>query len=159
MQVHKANQTYLIIRSSLALALALAIWLPVQARCAEPAEGKKTMESKMMEGCKEIKAQKQKMKEDIKAQNTKLTEHVAEMNSAPKDKKIHIMAAVVTHIVEQRITMDAHKAKMEEDMMKHMMQHMQMGKESMAQCPMMKGMKDMDDKSGDAHKQHQKEQK
>jgi hypothetical protein len=25
-------------------------------------------------------------------------------------------------------------------MMKHMMEHMQMGKESMSQCPMMKGM-------------------
>jgi hypothetical protein len=30
-----------------------------------------------------------------------------------------------------------------------MMQHMQMGKESMSQCPMMKGM---DEKSGDAQK-------
>jgi hypothetical protein len=42
-------------------------------------------------------------------------------------------------------------------MMKHMMQHMQMGKESLAQCPMMKdmeGMKDMDEKSADAHKEH-----
>jgi hypothetical protein len=55
-------------------------------------------------------------------------------------------------MVEQRITMDARKAKMEEEMMKHMMQHMQMGKESMSQCPMMKGMKGMDEKSGDAQK-------
>jgi hypothetical protein len=29
-------------------------------------------------------------------------------------------------------------------MMKHMMQHMQMGKDSMSQCPMMRGMKGMD---------------
>jgi hypothetical protein len=29
---------------------------------------------------------------------------------------------------------------MEDEMMKHMMEHMQMGKESMSQCPMMKGM-------------------
>ena len=36
---------------------------------------------------------------------------------------------------------------------KRVMQHMQMGKESMAQCPMMQGMagmKGMDEKSGDA---------
>ena len=157
--MQKHNQTNLIIRSSLALALALPIWFPVQARSAEPAEEKKMMEGKMMEGCKEMEAQKQKMKEDIKAQNTELTEHVAKMNSAPEDKKTDIMAAIVTHMVERRIAMDARKAKMEEEMMKHMMKHMQMGKESMAQCPMMKGMKDMDDKSGDAHKKHQKEQK
>jgi hypothetical protein len=41
---------------------------------------------------------------------------------------------------EQRIAMDARKAKMEDEMMKHMMEHMQMGKKSMSQCPMMKGM-------------------
>ena len=33
--------------------------------------------------------------------------------------------------------------KMDDEMMQHMMQHMQMGKNSMSQCPMMKGMKDM----------------
>ena len=43
-----------------------------------------------------------------------------------------LMAAVITHMVEQRIAMDARKAKMEEEMMKHMMQHMQMGKESIS---------------------------
>jgi hypothetical protein len=37
-----------------------------------------------------------------------------------------------THMVEQRITLDVRKAKREE----HMMQHMQMGKESASQCPM-----------------------
>ena len=157
MKTKNQKQTNLLIRSS--LALALAVWFPVQAQSAEPTEGKKMMEGKMMEGCKEMKAQKQKMKEDMKAQDTELTEHVAKMNSAPEDKKMGLMAAVLTHMLEQRITMDARKAKMEEEMMKHMMQHMQMGKESMAQCPMMKGMKGMDDKSGDAHKEHQQEQK
>jgi len=153
------RRTNPIIRSSLALALAMAIWFPAQARSAESAEGKKMMEGKMMEGCKEMKAQKQKMKEDMKAQNTELTEHVAKMNSAPEDKKMGLMAAALTHMLEQRITMDARKAKMEEEMMQHMMQHMQMGKESMAECPMMKGMKGMKEKSGDAHKEHQQEQK
>ncbi len=156
MQLQKHNQTNLIIRSGLALAFALAVCSPVLAQSDKPTEGKELMKSEMMEGCKEMKAQKLKMKEDMKAQNTELTEHVAKMNSAPEDKKIDIMAAVVTHMVEQRIAIDARKAKMEEEMMKHMMQHMQMGKESMAKCPM---MKDMDDKSGDAHKEHQIEEK
>ena len=64
-----------------------------------------------------------------------------------------LMAAVLNHSVEQRVTMDARKAKMEKKMMKHMMQHMQMGKGSMSQCPMMKGMEDMDEKTGDAQKE------
>ena len=153
------THTNLVIRSSLALALALAIWSPVQALSAEPAKGKKMMEVKMMERCQEMTEQKQKRMEDMKAQDAQLTEQVAEMNSAPEDKKMSLMAAVITHMVEQRIAMDARKAKMEEEMMKHMMEHMQMGKESMSQCPMMKGIKGMDDKSAGAHKEHQQEKK
>jgi hypothetical protein len=157
--MNNQTKTNLVIRSSLALALALAIWSPVQARSAEPAEGKNMTEAKMMERCQEMKEQKQKMMEAMKAQDAELTEQLTKMNSAPEDKKMSLMAAVITHMVEQRITMDARKAKMEEEMMKHMMQHMQMGKESISQCPMMKGMKDMDEKSAGAHKEHQEEQK
>jgi hypothetical protein len=101
----------------------------------------------------QMKEQKQKMKEDMDAQNTQLTEQLAKMNSAPEDKKMDRMASVITLMVEQRIAMDARKAKMDEEMMQHMMQHMQMGKESMSQCPMMKEMKGMDEKSMGAEKE------
>jgi hypothetical protein len=150
----KQTHTNLLIRSSLALALALAIGpfsacsghrpgaspavsSPAQARSAEPAEGKVMTETKMMERCQEMMEKKQKMKEHMKAQDAELTEQITKVNSAPEDKKMSVMAAVITHMVEQRIAMDARKAKMEEEMMKHMMQHMQTGKESMSQCPMM----------------------
>ena len=147
------TSTNLVTRSSLALALALVIWSPVQSQSAEPAKGKMMMDDKMMERCQEMKEQKQKMKEDMKAQDAELTELVAKMNSAPEDKKMSLMASVITQMVEQRIAMDARKAEMEEKMMQHMMQHMQMSKESISQCPMMKGMKGMDEKSGDAQKE------
>ncbi len=102
----------------------------------------------MMKQCQEMKGKKQSMKEDSAAQDAQLTDQLAKMNAAPVDQKTDLLAAVVTHMVEQRMTMDARKAKMEEEMMQHMMQHMQMGKESMSQCPMMKGM---DDKPAGAH--------
>jgi hypothetical protein len=171
--MQKRTNMDLLIRSSLALVLALAIGhlsacaehrlgtgpavgSPAQSQSAETAEGKNMAEAKMMERCREMKEQKQKMKEDMKAQDAELTEQIAKMNSAPKDKKMSLMAAVITRMVEQRIIMDARKAKMEEEMMKHMMQHMQMGKESMSQCPMMKEMKGMDESPAGAHKEHQK---
>jgi len=78
----------------------------------------------------------QKMKEDMKAQDDQITEQFTEMNQAPQDRKLYLMAAILPNIVEKRITMDARKAKMDEEMM----QHVQMGKESMSQRPMMKGM-------------------
>ncbi len=43
-------------------------------------------------------------------------------------------------------------------MMKHMMQQLQMGKKSMSQSPMMKGMRGMNEQSAGAHKAHQEEQ-
>lgn len=141
--------------SSLALTLAMGIWSPVQAQSAEPAE-KKMMQAKMMDRCQEMKEQSQKMKEDMKAQGAQLSEQIAEMNRAPKDKKMGLMAAILTHMVEQQTAMDARKAKMDEEMMQHMMQHMMMGQESMSQCPM---MKDMGEKSTGTHTEHQPEQK
>jgi hypothetical protein len=151
----KQPNTSLVIRFSLALALAI-IWSPVQARSAEPAEGNNMTEAKMMEHCQMMKEQKQKMMEDMKAQDAELAEQVARMNSAPEDKKLGLIAAVVTRMVEQRTAMNARMADMQEKMMIHMMEHMQMGKESMSQCPMMKGMKRMDETSAGAHKEHQK---
>ena len=145
----QTNTTFAI-RSSLALALALAICSPVHAQSPEPTEGKTMTAATMMERCQKMKQQKQDMKDDIKAQDAQLTEQLANMNRAPEDQKTGIMAAVLTHMVEQRIAMDARKAQMEEAMMQHMMQHMQMGKESMSQCSMMKGMKSMKDMGGNS---------
>ena len=145
------RNTNIIIRSSFALAMLLAGWSSVNAQPAEPAKGGTMTMAKMMESCQQMKEQKQSMQADMKAQDAQLTEQLSKMNGAPDDQKMGLMAAVVTHMVEQRIAMDARKAKMEEEMMKHMMQHMQMGKESMSQCPMMKGM---DGASAGALKDH-----
>ena len=137
-------------RLSLALALALAICSPVQAQSAKPAQGKGMTDAKMMEHCQEMQEQKQKMQADMMAQGAQLTEQITEMNRAPADQKLDLMAAILTRMEAQKLTMDARKAKMEVAMMQHMMQHMQMGKDSMAQCPMMKGMKGMEEKPADA---------
>ena len=155
-QLNMKKTTKLVIYSSLALALALAIGSPVRAQTAQPTEGKMMMEGKkmmpgkMMECCQAMQEQKEKMMADMKAQDAALTEEVAQMNRAPDNAKMSLMATVITHMLEQRIAMDARMEKMHDGMMQHMMQHMQMGKESTSQCPMMKDMKGMDEKSGAA---------
>jgi hypothetical protein len=114
------TNTNLVIRSSVALALALAIWSPVHAQSLDPAEGKTMTATTMMQHCQEMKAQKRRLKEDTQVQNAQLTEQLANMNRAPEDQKTGLIAAVLTHVVEQRIAMDARKAKMDEAMMQHM---------------------------------------
>ena len=113
------------------------------------------MESKMMESCQAIMEQKQKIMAEMKAQDAELVAQVSKMNGAVEGKKLDLLAAVVTNMVEQRTAMNMRMGKMENEMM----QHMQMGKEFMSQCPMMKGMKDVNDKSAGKHKQHHEEQK
>ena len=132
-----------LLQTILALACALAFWSPARAQDAEPSGTKMKMEGKMMDQCQEMKAHKEKMMAEMKAQDAALTAQVAAMNSAPESKKPGLMAAIVTTMLEQRIARDAHKAKMEEEMMQHMMKHMQ-SKEDMSACPM---MKEMDDKT------------
>lgn len=147
------------IHAGLACAIGLVLWSPVQARCAEPAAGKTMMQEKMAEHCQTMKIQKQKMKDDMRVHDAQLTEQIATMNRAPQDKKTDLMAAVITRMVEHRIAMDARKSKMEEEMMQHMMEHMQMGGESMSKCPMMQAMKDKHDQSAGKHDKHRDEAK
>jgi hypothetical protein len=156
--------TSLVVGSALVLIAALAVGSGAQARPAAPAGGMQMTDAQMKDQCKDMMEQKKKLAADVKSQDAELTEQVAKMNRAPGDKQMTLMAVVITQIVEQQAAMDQRKAKMEDAMMAHMMQHMQMGNDSMAQCPMMKdmndtkgmaampGMKSTDDKSAGAHK-------
>jgi hypothetical protein len=147
----KLRNSSLAFSSSLVLALALATWSPAQAQSAKPSHEKTMTKSKMMAHCQEMKEQKEKMMTERKDQDTELGKQISEMNSAPDDKKLGLLAAVVTRLVEQRTAMGARMEKMHAEMMKHMMEHMQMGKESMSHCPMKKGMDEASEKLHKAH--------
>lgn len=149
------TKTNPLIRPCLAIALALAIWSPVQLQSASHKGHEMKTDSTMMEKCEEMRKEKQQMQAKVKAQDAELTAAVATMNSARQDRKVELLADIVTQLVKQRTAMHDQKAEMQEKMMKHMMGHMEMGKESMANCPMMKDMKGMDGKSADGHKGHQ----
>jgi hypothetical protein len=145
----------------IALAITLAMGTS-QSLSAESGGKMMMMDGKMTERCQEMMSQRHKLHEEMKAQDAELSEEAAAMNSAPEDKKLSLMAALVTHMVEQRSAMNMRMERMHGDMMTHMMQHMEMGKESLSQCPMMKGMrgmKGMDDKGADEHKHHHEETK
>ena len=142
----------LVIRSGLILALALVVWSPVQAQSAAPAEGKMMKDDKMMEphqampDSKEAMVQRHEaMMAELKAQDAELTAQVAKMNSAPADKKLDLLAAIVTSLVGQRTAMNARMGMMHGEMMPPR----QMSKDSMSEHPMMKGP---DEKSADATK-------
>jgi sporulation protein YlmC with PRC-barrel domain len=112
---------------------------------AEPVKGKAVMSGEMPTCCVEMKAKCQKMWDDLKAEDAALTKRVTEMNSASADKKMTLMTALITRMVEQRASTNARMEKMQDDMMQHMMT-----------CPMMMGMKDMAKKPMVAPSEHPK---
>jgi len=154
---NKTNRN-LVIGSSftllLVLALALVIWSPALSQPVETTEGKTIMTPQPMGCCQDMKAQKDTMWKDIKAQDAALTDQVAKMNSAAKDKKVDLMAAVITRMMEQRIANDTRNERMQENVMMHMMLHMQMGQELMPLHPTMMGIKDMANNSVTAPSEH-----
>lgn len=126
----KQRKSIPLVRSSFALAL----WTPFQERSAEHAN--------LRNRCREMKEQQRKMNEDMKAEASELARYVARMKRVPEEKKVDLMNAFLTHMVERRIAMDGRQARLQEEMMKHMIQHMLMGKESMFQCEVICGMDD-----------------
>jgi hypothetical protein len=136
------NNSNLVIRSSLALALAAALWSPVQVRSAEPADGKMMMGGKMMSDTnmmprsEAMQEQRAKMMADMKAQDAQLAGQIYEMNHSAADKKLDLMAAIVTRMAAQRTGMNARMETMHEAMVKNI----QMDQENMFSAPRTQGM-------------------
>ena len=103
----------LVVRSSLLLALALALWSPVQAHSAEPAPGQKMMKGKMPEHCQQMVEERRKMRDERRAEDAKLREQLVKMNEASDGEKVDLMAAIVTQLVEQRISRNEHREEMQ----------------------------------------------
>ena len=120
------------------LATLIAATLPLTAIPAEATGQTETTDQKQ-EQSSDTMGMKGKMMSNWKEQDAEVDKLVAEMNSAPADKKLDAVAAVLTKLVEQRKAMHEH--------MQKMMSANE--KEGMGMCRMMMGM----DKEGD-HSQH-----
>ena len=112
--------------------------LPLAAIVAE--ESAKTETSAQMQEQNTGMMGKGQMMSNWKEQDAELDKLVAEMNSAPADKKLDAVAAVLTKLVQQRKSMH-------EQMQKMMSAN---EKEGMGMCRMMMGM----DKGGDHNGEH-----
>lgn len=90
--------------------------------------------------CQAMMAEHETMMAAMKAADQRLDGLVATMNAASGMEKMAATASVVSEKVTQDRAMRDAMMKMQQDMMGHMMEHMQAGKEPMASCPMMKQM-------------------
>jgi len=88
--------------------------------------------------CRTLKSQSESLMAEMKAQDAALAEQLATMNGASDENKVGLLAAVVTRLVEERAALDARLENLHQSMMQHMSQHLQAGKDSLSQCPMMK---------------------
>ena len=122
------------------LGLSILAFFSMLALAQQPAEPKAGMhpgdgQSGMMSGNPQMMAMHNQMMADMKAMDASLDQKVAAMNAAKGRDKVDAMAAVINEMAAQHKQMMAKMMAMHEPMM-------------------MKGMKGMDDKSTDAHKDH-----
>lgn len=120
------------------LVLSTSAWAQTQDKGTMHKHQATQKEQTMMDQCKSMMESRQKMNAEMKAMDAELDQLVAEMNAAPADRKPEVTAAVVTKMAEQRRVRREKTEAMQMNMMQHMMSHMQMGKDSMGKCPMMK---------------------
>jgi len=127
-------------RVGLVLASALALGAPLGLLAAEPATGKAMPMSggHMMDAEHgTMMADNQKMMADLTAQDAELAGLVTKMHQASKDKKVDLMADIVTRLVAQQQRMHTHMAKMHAHMER---MHAMMKDDSMGSSSMMKDM-------------------
>jgi hypothetical protein len=98
--------------------------------------GKMMSETNMMPRSEAMPEQRAKIMADMKDQDAQLAGQIAEMNRAPKEKKLDLMAAIVTRMAAQRTAMNARMETMHEAMVKNT----QMEQGSGASDPMMQSM-------------------
>jgi hypothetical protein len=141
-------------RPLLALALAFGIWAPLQAQSDMPMKDKAVMDGKnavmpppsahdkgMMMDSKSMATEQAMMQQhhammaDMKTQDAEIAAQLAKMNSAPADKKLDLLAALVTRLVEQRTAMNARMGMMQGEIMKCTMPDMAMGTPSAMNPP------------------------
>lgn len=120
--------------------VALILLFAIPFASAQTAKGK---EKSAMAGCEAMMQQHEAMQKQMAGMDTKLQALVDDMNRAEGSAKVDKMAAVITEMIGQRSMMQKQMAEMQPQMMHHMMEHMQGGKEGMAgmNCPMMQGEK------------------
>lgn len=118
-----------------------------QPKPAKPSGGAQSamMGGKMADQCKQMMAMHNQMMADMKAMDASLDQKVAAMNAAKGNAKVDAMAAAINEMASQRKQMMAKMTSMRDQMMAHMGEHMGRSgsaamRQSMVQCPMMKGM-------------------
>ena len=103
--------------SGAAFALGLVGAFPVQIKAADPVRGGMMMDGPKSEMQQAMQQRHQALMAEMKVQDDELTALVAKMNAAAKDKKVDLLASIVTRMVEQRASMNQRMMKMHGEMM------------------------------------------
>lgn len=138
----KANAITSVLIGVLVVTGAVTTLTTLQTASAQQTGDEETREkpAMMRERCQAMLKQHQAMHSKRQAMDDELDELVAQMKEAQGDEKIDAISTVVEKLVEQRRAMHAMMPQMRMQTMRHMMEHMRAGKESMTDCPFMKGM-------------------
>lgn len=147
MKIKTSSRILPVLTLAAALAAGTALAQQSQPKAGKQPSGTQTgmMSGNMGDRDKQMMTMHTQMMADMKAMDASLDGKVAAMNAARGNAKVDAMATVINEMATQRKQMMAKMSSMRDQMMAHMGEHMaQSGspamRQSMAQCPMMKGM-------------------
>ncbi len=142
-------------RLGFALIVAVASSSPAVLMAAELPNEPLTTEHTLTVHCYELRAQRQLFHAEVAAQNADLAVRIAAMNSAGEGQKLALLSALITQMAEQKAVMDERKEKLEDRVIRHLMEHMMEQKSmdgtSIAACPLMDGVKVTNDPVSNDH--------
>jgi hypothetical protein len=95
--------------------------------------------------CRRVMAMRDQMMSEMKGMDASVDQKLAAMNAAKGNAKVEAAAAVINEVVSQRKQIMASMKSMQDQMIAHMSGHLARSgssamRQSMAQCPLMKGM-------------------
>jgi hypothetical protein len=113
--------TTFLLRSSLALIIAMALGASAIGQPADTTEAKPLLQDQAPGADEGMASQRHQMMEDMRAQDIELTKAVAKMNSATKDKKMALMADIITQMVKQRAETTSRMEEIQEQVTHYML--------------------------------------
>lgn len=120
------------------LALAVAWYYPSHLKAGELPSPLDFPKGFITRGCEELKQQRDKLRSDTRLQGVAMTRELAKMNAASAEEYPRLLSLVVNQIAVQQSAMAERQAQLDDDMLEHVMKHIQLGGDSVAPCPLIR---------------------
>lgn len=92
----------------------------------------------LLRGCQELKELRDELRTDQRQQAADLAKEISKVNAAPAEQQVALLTQALTHLTEQQSKMNVRLTDLDDEMLQHQMLHIQLGSNSIPECPLLK---------------------